>query len=88
MQKTAKLIKTTREIEQFIGIQMFIVNFSAYSMYQANVTRYGTITDTMSISRYQLVCEHFHHNDDLKLDELENKSNILFKIHPVLDHVS
>ena len=42
----------------------------------------------MSISRYQLVCEYFHHNDDLKLDELENKSNILFKIHPVLDHVS
>ena len=46
---------TSGEIEQFIGIQMYmsIIDFPSYQMYWALETRYPPIADVMSRNRYQ-----------------------------------
>lgn len=90
VQKKGTSINTTSgEIEQFIGMQMYmsIIAFPVYRMYWANETRYNPIADIMSRNRYQQLRELIHVSDNLKKDESGNKDNKLYKIQPVLEHV-
>ena len=90
MQKSCKSIQTTKnEIEQFIGIQMFmsIVKLPAYYMYWSIETRYPPIANLMSLSRYKTLRQFLHVVDNSKCNDPENKGNKLYKISPVLEHV-
>ena len=56
VQKTGNSLNTTaEEIEQLIGIQMYmsIINFPNFRMYWANETRHPIVADIMSRNRYQ-----------------------------------
>ena len=89
-QKKSKSINSTPgEIEQFIGIHMFmsIINLPAFYMYWASETRYSTVADVMPIARYKALRENLHVSDNAKSNDPENKDNKLCKIQPVLDHV-
>ena len=77
VQRKALLINTTsQEVEQFIGLHMYIsiIDFPTYRMYWANGVRYSPIENTMSRNRYQKV------NDISQKDDLENGGNKLYKI--------
>ena len=77
------------EIEQFIGIHMFmfIIILPAFYMYWASETRYPPAADVMSIARYKALRENLQVSDNGKCNDPENKDNKLYKIQPVLDHV-
>ena len=87
--KGTSLNTTSEEIEQFIGIQMYmsIIDFPAYRMYWALETRYPPIADVMSRNRYQQLREFLHVSDNLQRDNPENTGNKLYKIQPILEHV-
>ena len=87
--KGASLNTTSGEIEQFIGIQMYmsVIDFPAYRMYWALETRYPPIADVMSRNRYQQLREFLHVSDNLQQDNPENTGNKLYKIQPILEHV-
>ena len=90
VQDKSKSVNTTPgEIEQLIGLQMYmsIIDLPAFYMYWATETRYALITDVMSINRYKSLRGNLHVSDNSKCNEPENKDNKLYKIQPVLDHV-
>ena len=89
-QKTGNSLNTAaKEIEQLIGIQMYmsIINLPNFRMYWANETRYPIVADIVSRNRYQKLREFWHVSDNLEKEKPENVNNKLFKIQPVLDHV-
>ena len=87
--KGTSLNTTSGEIEQFIGIQMYmsIIDFPAYRTYWALETRYLPIADVMSRNRYQQLREFLHVSDNLQRDNPENTGNKLYKIQPIMEHV-
>ena len=87
--KGTSLNTTSGEIEQFMGIQMYmsIIDFPAYRMYWAQETRYPPVADVMSRNRYQQLREFLHVSDNLQRDNPENTGNKLYKIQPILEHV-
>jgi len=87
--KGTSINTTSGEIEQFIGMQMFmsVIDFPTYRMYWANETRYQPIADVMSRNRYQQLREYLHVSDNLQRETSNNAENKLYKIQPVLDHV-
>ena len=90
VQRKGTSLKTTAgEIQQFIGLQMFmsILELPSYRMYWAKETRYPPIADVMSVNRYKLMREYLHVSDNLERHSPENIGNKLYKIQPVLDHV-
>ena len=90
VQKTDNSLNTTaEEIEQLIGIQMYmsIINFPNFRMYWANERKYPIVADIMSRNRYQKLRVFLHVSDNLEKEKPENVNNTIFKIQPVLDHV-
>ena len=71
VQKKSKSISCTPgEIEQLIGVQMYmsVVDFPAYYMYWAIETRHAPIAD-VPIYRYKQLRENLHVRDNSKYDE-------------------
>jgi len=87
--KGQSLNTTAGEIQQFIGLQMFmsVLELPSYRMYWAKETRYPPIADIMSVNRYRLMRENIHVSNNLERDNPVNIGNKLYKIQPVLDHV-
>ena len=86
VQRKGKSINTTDcEIQQFIGLQMFmsVLTLPSYRMYWANETRYPPIADVMSVNRYKIISESLHVSDNLQRDDPKNAANKLYKIQPV-----
>ena len=68
VEKTGSSLNTTvEEIEQLIGIQIYmsIIDFPKFRKYWANETRYPIIADIMSRNRYQKLREFVHVSDNL-----------------------
>ena len=86
--KSKSINSTPGEIEQFIGIHMFmcIINLPAFYMYRASEIRYPPAADIMSIARYKALRENLHVSDNAKCNDPENKDNKLYKIQHVLHH--
>ena len=87
--KGTSIAVTLREVQQFIGLQMFMsfVQLPAHRMYWSKETRYRPVADEMSINRCKLLHEHLNGSSNLEKDKAEIVGNKLFKIQTVLDHV-
>ena len=89
VQKTSKSINTEKgEIELLIGIQIYMVISKLPSFFWGNETRYAPIANIVSLNRYKQLREYLHVSDNSKMDESENKNKKLYKIQPLLYHVS
>ena len=80
VQQNGKSVATNPgEIEQFIGLQMYmsIVQLPTYNMYWESLTWFDPIGDDMPRNQYKLLRKNVHVSDNSKRDNLENKSNKL-----------
>ena len=66
---------------------MSIDQLPTYDMHWESLTRFDPIADAMPRNWYQLLRKNLHVSDNSKRNDLENKSNKLCKIEPVLEHV-
>ena len=75
VQQNGKYVATTSgEIEQVIGLQMYmsIVQIPTYNMYWEILTRLDPTADAIPQNRYQLLGKNLHFSDNLKREDSNN----------------
>ena len=83
---TRPLNLTTKELEQFLGIVMFISLFGlpGTRMFWNKACRVPQVANTMTLNRWEAIKKHVHFNNNA---EREEENDPLFKIRPLLTHL-
>ncbi|KAE9522188.1 hypothetical protein AGLY_017448, partial [Aphis glycines] len=91
VEKCGKCVATSpEEIEQFLGIQLYmsIIKMPSYRMFWSENTRFTTISDAMSRNRFDSLRSNIHFNDNSKMLPREHPNHDkLFKVRPFINAI-